>query len=177
MSLRQSSNLARTLLLSALAAIPAFAANPESVSVTAQVPLVTNLSVNANSVPITFAVGDYDLSTGVATKAATGVTTFSVATNRSWTLQVRAGAANFTYTPTTSGDSSTKPVADLGFKLSSASSYTTVTTNDQTVTSGTRGATSKTGHTPTVDYQLTSKLDQDSPGSYSVTLIYTLTNS
>jgi hypothetical protein len=159
------------------APISAFAANPENVTVTASVPTVAILGVDTNAVSLSFAVGDYDLITGAATKTAAAGSTFKVSTNRSWTLAVKAGASSFTYTPTNVGDTSTKPAGDLGFKLSSAGSYTTVTTSDQTVASGTRGGNGTTGNTRIVDYSLSSNLNQDSPGSYALTLVYTLTSS
>ncbi|MEO6244188.1 MAG: hypothetical protein ABIQ12_02025 [Opitutaceae bacterium] len=170
--------LSRCLVLAAvLASLPAFAANPENVTVTATVPTVAILSVDTNSVAISFAAGDYDLSTGAASKTASAGSTFRVSTNRSWTLSAKAGSANFSYTPTNVGDTSTKPAGDLGFKLSTAGSYTTLTTSDQTLATGTRGGYSTVGNTRIVDYSLSSNLNQDSPGSYSLTVVYTLTSS
>ena len=166
-----------SVLVAVLASLQAFAANPENVTVSATVPTVAVLSVDTNSVAVSFALGDYDLSTGAATKTAAAGSTFRVSTNRSWTLAVKAGAANFTYTPTNVGDTATKPAGNLGFKLSTAGSYTTVTTSDQTVATGTRGGYSTSGNTRIMDYSLSSNLNQDSPGSYSVTLVYTLTSS
>lgn len=161
----------------AFSSLTAFAANPENVSVTATVPTVAVLGVNTNTVSASFVLGDYDLATGAATKTAAAGSIFQVSTNRSWTLAVKAGAANFTFTPTVSGDTATKPAGDLSFKLSTAGSYTTVTTSDQTVATGTRGGYSTSGNTRTVDYSLSSNLNQDAPGSYAVTLVYTLTSS
>jgi hypothetical protein len=166
-----------SVLAAVLASLPAFAANPENVTVSATVPTVAVLSVDTNSVAVSFALGDYDLNTGAATKTAPAGSTFRVSTNRNWTLAVKAGAANFSYTPTNVGDTSTKPAGDLGFKLSTAGSYTTVTTSDQTVATGSRGGFGTLGNTRIMDYSLASNLNQDSPGSYSVTLVYTLTSS
>src|ERR1039457_1572137 len=45
------------------------------------------------------------------------------------------------------------------------------------VTTGNKGGTSTTGNTFGVDYQLTSNLSADPPGTYTITLTYTLTGS
>jgi len=161
----------------ALSSLSAFAANPENVSVSASVPTVAVLSVDTNTVSTSFVLADYNLDTGAATKTAPAGSTFRVSTNRSWSLAVKAGSANFTFTPTNSGDTATKPAGDLGFKLSSTGSYTAVTTSDQTLVNGSRGGYSTSGNTRTVDYSLSSNLNQDAPGSYAVTLVYTLTSS
>ena len=161
----------------ALTSVSAFAANPENVSVTASVPTVAVLSVDTNTVSSSFVLADYDLNTGAATKTAAAGSTFRVSTNRSWSLAVKAGSPNFSYTPTNVGDTATKPAGDLSFKLSTAGSYTAVTTSDQTLVTGTRGGYGTSGNTRIVDYSLSSNLTQDRPGSYAVTLVYTLTSS
>lgn len=164
-------------LLAIFASLHGYAANPENVTVNANVPTVTNLAVNTNTVTMTFVSGDYNMNTGDAIKTVAGGSNFQIATNRNWTLSVKAGAANFTFTPTFGGDTATKPASDLGFTLSGGGSYTSVTTSDQTVTTGSRGGYGVSGNSPVVDYSLWSYLDQDAPGSYSLTLVYTLTSS
>lgn len=164
-------------LLAIVASVNVYAANPENVTVTAAVPTVANLAVNTNTVAMTFVSGDYDLNTGAGSKTALSASSFQVSTNRNWTLSVKAGAANFGFTPTFGGDTATKPAGNLGFKLSAAPGYTTVTTSDQTVSTGSRGGYGTSGNSPVVDYSLSSNLNQDAPGSYSLTLVYTLTSS
>lgn len=164
-------------LLAILAAVSGYSANPENVTVNANVPTIANLAVNSNSVTMTFVSGDFNMNTGEAIKTVTAGSTFQIATNRNWTLSVKAGAANFAFTPTFGGDTATKPAGDLGFKLSSGGAYSSVTTTDQTVSTGSRGGYGTSGNSPVVDYSLWSYLNQDAPGSYSLTLIYTLTSS
>jgi len=164
-------------LVAIVASVHGYAANPENVTVNASVPTVANLAVDTNTVAMTFVSGDYNLNTGAATKTAAAGSTFQISTNRSWTLSVKAGAANFSFTPTFGGDTATKPAGNLGFKLSAAGSYTAVTTSDQTVSTGSRGGYGTSGNSPVVDYSLSSNLNQDAPGAYSLTLVYTLTSS
>ena len=170
--------LPRAAVVAALAvASLAHAANPENVTVNANVPTIANLAVNTNTVTMTFVSGDFNMNTGEALKTVSGGSNFQIATNRNWTLSVKSGAANFTFTPTFGGDTATKPAADLGFKLSTDGAYQSVTTSDQTVSTGSRGGYGVSGNSPSVDYSLWSYLDQDAPGSYSLTLVYTLTSS
>lgn len=168
----------RAAVVSALALAPfAQGANPENITVNANVPTIANLAVNTNTVTMTFVSGDFNMNTGEALKTVAGGSNFQVATNRNWTLSVKAGAANFTFTPTFGGDTATKPAGDLGFKLSTDGAYQSLTTSDQTVSTGSRGGYGTAGNSPSVDYSLWSYLDQDAPGSYSLTLVYTLTSS
>jgi len=160
----------------ALAAV-AQGANPENVTVNANVPTIANLAVDTNTVTMNFVSGDFNMNTGEALKLVSGGSNFQIATNRNWTLSVKAGAANFTFTPTFGGDTATKPASDLGFTLSGGGAYASVTTSDQTVTTGSRGGYGVSGNSPSVDYSLWSYLDQDAPGTYSLTLVYTLTSS
>ena len=164
-------------LLAFFAAVSGFAANPENVTVNANVPTIANLSVNTNTVTMNFVAGDFDMNNGEAFKTAAAGSNFLIATNRNWTLSVKAGAANFTFTPTFGGDTATKPAGDLGFKLSTDGAYQEVTTTDQTVSTGSRGGYGVAGNSPSVDYSLWSYMNQDAPGSYSLTLVYTLTSS
>ncbi len=41
--------------------------------------------------------------------------------------------------------------------------------------SGNKGGTATTGNTFAMDYQLTSNLSQDPPGTYTLAVVYTLT--
>jgi hypothetical protein len=164
-------------LLAIFAAVSGFAANPENVTVNANVPTIANLSVNTNTVTMNFVSADFDMNSGEAFKTAAAGSNFQIATNRNWTLSVKAGAASFTFTPTFGGDTATKPATDLGFKLSTDGAYQDVTTTDQTVSTGSRGGYGVAGNSPSVDYVLWSKMDQDAPGTYSLTLVYTLTSS
>jgi hypothetical protein len=170
--------LPRAAVVAALAIAPlAQAANPENVTVNANVPTIANLAVNTNTVTMTFVSGDFNMNTGEALKTVSGGSNFQIATNRNWTLSVKSGAASFTFTPTFGGDTATKPAADLGFKLSSGGAYQSLTTTDQTVSTGSRGGYGVSGNSPSVDYSLWSYLNQDAPGAYSLTLVYTLTSS
>ena len=178
MNKHTASTLTRVATLVAIfATASVHASNPENITVNSNVPTVANLAVNTNSVTMDFNSGDYNTQTGDAFKTVLNGSDFQIATNRNWTLSVKAGSATFAFTPAYAGDTASKQSTDLGFTLSGGSSYVGITTSDQTVTTGSRGGYGTSGNSPSVDYTLFSNLNQDSPGQYSLTLIYTLTSS
>lgn len=171
-------NLSRiAAVLAVLVGTIGYAANPENVTVNVGVPTIANLAVNTNTVSVNFASGDFDMNTGEAFKLISSGSAFQISTNRNWTLSVKSGSANFSFTPTFGGDTATKPAGDLGFSLSGGGIFNSISTTDQTVTTGSRGGYGISGNSPVVDYSLWSSLEQDAPGVYSLTLIYTLTSS
>jgi hypothetical protein len=136
---------------------------------------VLTLSIDTNSVSIPFASGDYNASTGVATKTVTNANTLSVASNKSWALSLRASTAAFSFTASAGDPDPSKAAGSLSYKLNTGGSYTAITTTNASLKTGSKGGTSASGNTFGVDYQLTSNLAQDPAGTYTLSVVYTLT--
>jgi hypothetical protein len=147
----------------------------QTVTVSSSVPQVLSLSVDTNSVSIPFLTSDYNAATGAATKTSSAANTFSVVSNKSWTVSVKANTAAFSFTPSLGDADPSKPAGNLAYKLSTAGGYTALTTSNATVKTGSKGGSSTSGNSFSVDYQLTSNLSQDPPGTYSLAVVYTLT--
>ena len=124
--------------------------------------------------PLAFAATDYDVNTGLATKAAVHATTFSVTANRAWKLTVQPGAASFTFTPTGTSVDPVKSVGALSVRTGVVAYAPFSGITSIPVATGTAGGSAKTGNIVPVDYQMTSSLATDPPGTYLVTLTYTL---
>src|SRR4051794_39582049 len=77
----------------------AAAQTAQTVTVSSSVPQVLSLSVNTNSVSIPFVTGDYNTATGAATKTAAAANSFTVVSNKSWTVSAKANTAAFSFTP------------------------------------------------------------------------------
>jgi hypothetical protein len=153
----------------------AAAQTTQTVTVSSNVPQVLSLSVDTNSVSIPFLTSDYNSVTGAATKTATAANTVSVVSNKSWTVSVKANTAAFSFTPSLGDADPSKPAGNLSYKLSSGGSYTVLTTSNAAVKTGSKGGSATSGNSFSVDYQLTSNLSQDPPGTYSLAVVYTLT--
>src|SRR5256885_1373644 len=66
-------------------------------------------------------------------------------------------------------------VASLSSALGQTTQTVTITTTNATVKTGSKGGTATSGNTFIMDYQLTSNLSQDPPGTYTLAIVYTLT--
>ena len=110
---------------------------------------------------LTFATPD-DYTNGVV---AAGAATLQVRSNKAYTVAVKAAAANFTSTSTT-----TMPVAGvLSVKKSTDANYVGITASDAALTTGARGTASFN-----VDYKATPGFAYDG-GSYVANIVYTAT--
>ena len=147
----------------------------QTVTVSSAVPQVLSLSVDTNTVSIPFLTSDYNSASGAATKTSASANTFSVVSNKSWTVSVKANTAAFSFTPSLGDADPSKPAGNLSYKLSTAGTYTTLTTTNASVKTGSKGGSSTSGNTFSVDYSLTSNLSQDPPGTYTLAVVYTLT--
>lgn len=159
----------------ALAASHALAQTTQTITVSSSVPQVLALTVDTNTVTMNFVTGDYNATTGAATKTTTSANTFSVSSNKSWTVSVKANTAAFSFTPSLGDTDPSKPAGNLSYKLSTAGTYTALTTTNASVKTGSKGGTATSGNSFIMDYQLTSNLSQDPPGTYSLAVVYTLT--
>jgi hypothetical protein len=153
----------------------AMAQTTQTVTVSTAVPQVLSLGINTNTVSIPFLTTDYNSATGVATKTSAAANTFSVVSNKSWTVSVKANTTAFSFTPLLADTDPLKPAGDLSYKVSTAGTYTTLTTTNAAVKTGSKGGSSATGNSFSVDYQLASYLAQDPPGTYALAVVYTLT--
>ena len=100
--------------------------------------------------------------------------TFTVKSNRGWTLKVKTTASpNWNYAGT---DAGVKPISDLTWSNAAAGTYAAITTSDQTVTSS---LTSSNGTPAAVHFKTLWTNDftsaSNAPGTYSLPIVFTLT--
>jgi hypothetical protein len=94
--------------------------------------------------------------------------TATVKTNGTWSLGIRATAATFT---ASGGARANKPAADLQRATAAGGPYAAVTTTNTTLTSGTAGA----ANVVNLFYRILWSYTVDTPGTYRITVVYTLT--
>ena len=131
---------------------------------------VVRLQMTAVSTPLTAPVpADFD-----AGFNATSGPTLTVSANASWTLSLRAAAANWTATNTSPGAPAraNKPAADLKWSKLSTGPFTALTTSDVTLVTGAATASSAT----TLFFQTLYSWTLDTPGNYSMAIVLTLTS-
>lgn len=179
---RLSQRSIRRLRLWALAIIgaatlsPALGQTTQMVTISSTVPQVLTLGIDITTVTMSFLTTDYNASTGAATKTLTTANTLSVASNKTWTVSLKANTAAFSFNPSSGDPDPSKPCGNLFWKLSTLSTYAAITTTNAAVkTNGPKGGTATSGNTFSMDYQLTSNLSQDPPGVYTLAITYTLT--
>ncbi len=99
--------------------------------------------------------------------------TFTVSANAAWTLQVRASSGIWTATNTTPGAPArtNKPAGDLQWSTASNGAFTALTIGDVTLFSGAVTASNAT----TLYFRTLYDWALDTPGSYSLSLVLTLT--
>jgi hypothetical protein len=100
--------------------------------------------------------------------------TFTVSANASWTLSLRASAANWTAVNTSPGAPArvNKPAADLKWAKLSAGPFVALTTSNVTLVTGAATASSVT----TLFFQTLYSWTLDTPGNYSLAIVLTLTS-
>ena len=147
---------------------PASCGVPGSVSMTAG--RVVQLQVSAGSTALTAPTpGDFD----AGLNATTGPT-LTVSANAPWTLSLRALAATWTATNTSAGAPArtTKPAADLKWSTASNGSFTSLTTSDVNLVTGSATASNAT----TLYFETLYSWTLDTPGNYSMSIVLTLTS-
>jgi hypothetical protein len=147
----------------------------QTVTITSVVPQVLALGINTNAVTMSFLTTDYNIATGAATKTASAANTLSVDSNKSWSVNVKANTAAFAFVASAGDPDPSKPCGDFSYKLSTAGSYTPITTSNVLAKNGNKGGTSTAGNTFNMDYSLNSNLNTDPPGTYTLAIVYTLT--
>jgi hypothetical protein len=141
---------------------------PGSVSMTAG--RVVQLQMSAGSTSLT-APTPTDFDAGF--NSTTGPT-LTVSANAAWTLHIRAAAATWTATNTSPGVPAriNKPAADLKWSTASSGSFAALGTTDTNLVGGTATAGSAT----TLYFQTLYDWTLDTPGSYSMSIVLTLTS-
>ncbi len=164
------------LLCAAVVIGPGFAAlagTEETVTFTAVVPSVLELTTTSNQAGVTITSGDYSDDDSIATEQASAHD-LSVRSNRAWVITAKSGAENFSFTPDNAGDSRDKPASDLEVRKANGT-YQPLDTTGVELATGSAGGVSDSGNTFAVDYKFLSNIRLDPPGTYTLDAIYTLT--
>jgi hypothetical protein len=129
-------------------------------------PALLQLTVSPTSSSYTAASSDMNVTTGLATPS---LVTLTVEANRSWTVQVSGNTAFWT---ASAGAWTSKPVGDLIWSLTPTGTTTAMSTTAKTVTTGSPGL-----GTPgtSVYMRPLAHWTTDKPGTYSMTVTFTLT--
>jgi len=147
---------------------PASCGLPGSVSMTAG--RVVRLQVSAGSTPLTAPTpADFD----AGFNATTGPT-LTVSANAPWTLYLRASSPLWTASNTSPGAPArtNKPAADLMWSTGAGGPFTSLSTSDVNLFTGSATASSST----TLFFQTLYDWTVDTPGNYSLSVVLTLTS-
>ena len=147
---------------------PANCGQPGTVSMTAG--RVVRLQMSAGSTSLTPpTTADFD----AGFNSTTGPT-LTVSANAPWTLHIRAASAVWTATNTAPGVAArtNKPAGDLTWSTVSGGTFTALSASDATLISGSATASSPT----TLYFQTLYNWSLDTPGSYSLSVVLTLTS-
>lgn len=147
---------------------PATCSQPGSVSMTAG--RVVRLQMSAGSTSLTApTTADFD----AGFNSSTGPT-LTVSANAAWTLNIRAAAAVWTGTNTTTGVAArtNKPAGDLKWSTSSNGTFNGLGTTDASLVNGSATASTAT----TLYFQTVYDWALDTPGNYSLSIVLTLTS-
>jgi hypothetical protein len=165
------SALALALLLGIATAgrAQACSGNPCSVTNTASVTVgtVLSLALSSTSTSLT-APSQASYNSGFQDDLA--ALTATVKSNQGWTLNIKSGAAN--WTPSGAGARAAKPAGDLQWSTSGGAPFTALTTSNSslgTSVSGTASAVQTVSYRTLWDYTL------DTPGTYSLDVVFTVT--
>jgi hypothetical protein len=133
------------------------------------------LTIDTTSVSIPFAATDYNSATGAAQRVLTSAQTLTIrSTSNTWTVSVRALTSTFSFVPSLGDPNPNKPASDLSVRApATSSSWLVLTTSNQVLSTGPKAAGNQTR---TLDYRLNSNLSTNPPGTYTVTIVYTLTS-
>jgi len=148
------------MLLTAIAAVAAATlAQAQAVDIRSITPVV-NLSVPASA---------FNLATGDASVTSASAISATLRSNRNWNFTVRAGSTTFMHTPVPGAPATSKPVSELLIRQNGTSSFLPLSTSSVVIASGPNGNN--------IDREFDLRFDttlDDSPGQYSVTLVFTL---
>ena len=133
------------------------------------------LTTDTNSVSIPFAISDYNSSTGAAQVIKTSAETLTIlSSSATWTLNVRALTSTFSFVPSSGDTNPNKSANNLSVRTpATSSSWTSLTTSNQVLSTGPKSASNQTR---VVDYRRNSNLSTDPPGTYTISVVYTLSS-
>jgi len=115
------------------------------------------LTTSTNSVAIPFATTDYNQITGAAQL-----------------IKTSAQTATFAFAPSAGDPNPSKPAGDLAVRAPATSAtWLVLTTSNQVLSTGPKSASNQTR---ALDYRLNSNLNSNPPGTYTISVIYTLTS-
>jgi hypothetical protein len=144
-------------LITALAAV--LLSHGQAVNIQSITPVV-NLTVPSSA---------FNLATGAASITSNSAISTTLKANKDWNFSVRTTGANFTHTPASGAPSTTKPVSGLLIRGNGSSSFIALSTSSVVIATGAKG--------PSIDRNFDLRFDttlNDSPGQYSVVLVFTL---
>jgi hypothetical protein len=121
------------------------------------------------SVNLTVPVSAYNLATGAASVTSSTAISATFRSNKNWDFSVRAGSSTFTHTPEPGAPVTMKPVSGLLIRQSGSGSFTPLSTSNVVIATGAKSSSVDCNFDLRFDSNLT-----DSPGDYSVTLVFTL---
>ncbi|MFL5528629.1 MAG: hypothetical protein ACJ791_04625 [Gemmatimonadaceae bacterium] len=177
---RVTLGIALTAMTSCLVALPAAlsaqctaSGAPDACSVPAVASLaagrVVRLQMNTTSTPLTApTTADFD----AGFNSTTGPT-LTISANAAWTVHIHAASAVWTASNTspTAPARLNKPAGDLRWSTGLGGSFASLTTSDATLVNGSATASSAT----TLYFQTLYDWAMDTPGSYSLSVVLTLT--
>jgi len=169
----KTKQLLLTAALSIGVGFAAVAGTEETVVFTATVPNLLELTTTSNTAGITINSNAYNSSDSIESEAA-AAHQLAVRSNRGWIVSAKSGAENFSFTPSVSGDTRTKPAGDLAVRKA-GDTYQAMSTTNVSLATGTAGGAAHSGNTFAVDYKIATDLTLDPPGSYALDVVYTLT--
>lgn len=111
----------------------------------------------------------FNLSSGVASVTSASAINATLKSNRGWDFSVHASSPTFTHTPAAGAPSTSKPVSELLIRQNGSGSFVPISTSSVVISSGPKGS----DNTVSFDLRFDTTLN-DSPGDYSVVLVFTL---
>jgi hypothetical protein len=143
--------------------------NPCSVTNTASVTVGTVLRLTLSSTTTSLTAPD-ETSYNNGFQDDLSALTATVKANRGWTMSIKSGAAN--WTASGAGARAAKPAGDLEWSTSGGAPFNALTTSNASIgtsASGTAGAVRTVSYRTLWDYTL------DTPGTYSLDVVFTVT--
>jgi hypothetical protein len=102
----------------------------------------------------------------------TPYSSFTVKSNVNWAISLKASGSFFAASG--GGSANTMPVSIISFKKNNESTYKTLTTANQSLSSGSAGGSQQTGNTFSIDVRVAPGYAYNG-GIYTIDLVYTLT--
>jgi hypothetical protein len=96
--------------------------------------------------------------------------TATVKANQGWTMSVKSAAAN--WTPSGAGARAAKPAGDLQWSTTGGAPFTALTTSNASIGTSASGTASSVS---TVSYRTLWDYTLDTPGTYSLAVVFTVT--